>query len=207
MDGARGGGGGGGRGGGGGGGGDARGRDEDGGESASRRSRELPAIGSEKRTASTGGGGGYVSIGDWMSASSGKSGGASSAERPIAPLAAAAAGAFAGGAGWAPQVVVAVDGSETRDDGTGRHTAYAVSVRAGLRTWHVPQRYSEFHALGALLEAALPSTALPRCPPKKLIGSLSPEFVNERRAALDAYLRCARRRRRPRCGVCGCAPE
>lgn len=70
--------------------------------------------------------------------------------------------------------------------GTARFTLYLLSVTAGGTTWTVPRRYRAFRELHASLSAA--GIHPPPLPPKKYSGSLSPQFIEERRQALEAYM-------------------
>lgn len=93
------------------------------------------------------------------------------------------------GSSFAPAVTVAVPSVDTRDDGHGPYSSYQVSVRAGTRRWTVWRRYREFRALHMALSEEFPNVKLPSMPPKKFLGTMAPEFVETRRAQLQAYAR------------------
>ena len=86
--------------------------------------------------------------------------------------------------GFSPSVRVTVVDAETREDTSGRYTAFRIAVHNGMRQWSVARRYSEFRTLHVSLSAEFPNTRLPKIPPKKFIGVLDPRFVAERRDAL-----------------------
>lgn len=85
-------------------------------------------------------------------------------------------------------MTVAVTEAETREDSSGRYTAFRVVVHNSMRQWTVARRYSEFRALHFALSAEFPNTKLPKFPPKKFIGVMDPKFVAERRDALMRYV-------------------
>ncbi|KAF7721038.1 hypothetical protein EC973_005536 [Apophysomyces ossiformis] len=72
------------------------------------------------------------------------------------------------------------------------HTAYRVDVHAPVRTWHVWKRYTEFSKLHDQLETIFPKHPPPvQFPGKRYFPSTfsSPERVEERRRALESYIR------------------
>ena len=92
------------------------------------------------------------------------------------------------GLGFSPAVTVTVVDAETREDSSGRYTAFRVAVHNGMRQWTVARRYSEFRSLHTSLSAEFPNTRLPKMPPKKYIGVMDPRFVAERKEALMRYM-------------------
>ncbi|XP_078595574.1 nischarin-like [Branchiostoma floridae x Branchiostoma japonicum] len=67
------------------------------------------------------------------------------------------------------------------------YTVYVIEVTAGMNTWTVRHRYSEFSELHEKLlsEKKVDKNALP---PKKLLGNMSKSFVEKRQKELEAYL-------------------
>ena len=64
-----------------------------------------------------------------------------------------------------------------------------ICISAGLRTWIVERRYNEFATLHRHLCRLFPHFADLRFPGKKYIGSMSPEFVDERQRQLQVCVR------------------
>jgi len=105
-------------------------------------------------------------------------------------------------------IIVKISSTENRDDAAGRYTLYIITVSAGNRTWTLARRYREFRALhGALhgmnhhnnnnsnqssnvtpILSSEKRACLPKLPPKKYLGSMSAQFIEERRKQLETYL-------------------
>ncbi|KAL3285767.1 hypothetical protein HHI36_000292 [Cryptolaemus montrouzieri] len=68
------------------------------------------------------------------------------------------------------------------------HTEFIIKVYRGPfsdETWRISKRYNDFYKLHTYLQ----SSGLPlSLPPKKLIGNLDPDFINERLRGLQKYL-------------------
>ena len=62
-----------------------------------------------------------------------------------------------------------------------------VELRSEIGPWIVWRRYRQFHELDAKLRARFPAFAAP-LPAKKMGGNLNPQFIEERRQALETYL-------------------
>lgn len=93
---------------------------------------------------------------------------------------------------------IQVEGSEQRGSGLTRHTVYRVHMKTILRGYPraealVYRRFSDFAWLHDRLTSAYPGTVLPPLPEKRAMGRMEEEFVVERRAALERYLREAAR--------------
>lgn len=93
---------------------------------------------------------------------------------------------------------VQVEGSEERGSGLTRHTAYRIHTKTTLRHYPraeavVHRRFSDFAWLHDRLGSAFPGTVLPPLPEKRAVGRMEEDFVVERRAALERYLREATR--------------
>ncbi|CAB3386434.1 Hypothetical predicted protein [Cloeon dipterum] len=67
-------------------------------------------------------------------------------------------------------------------------TIYVIHVTLGPVKWQVKHRYSAFAALHEILVADH-GVAKDLLPPKKVIGNQDPVFIENRRAALETYLR------------------
>lgn len=68
------------------------------------------------------------------------------------------------------------------------HTEYIIKVQRGPfsdKTWRVYKRYNDFVTLHSCLQS---SGLLLPLPPKRLIGNMDPEFINERQQGLQKYL-------------------
>lgn len=67
------------------------------------------------------------------------------------------------------------------------HTVYVISVIWDRNnSWTISRRFSEFSSLHDTLSGKI--AGLPELPPKKMLFNLDPNFVNERRYALDKYI-------------------
>jgi len=68
---------------------------------------------------------------------------------------------------------------------------FNVCLKTPTDEWQVHRRYSEFDKFQAKLLKLVPSVAKRhQLPPKRMIGANSPEFIEERREALEEYLQC-----------------
>ena len=83
---------------------------------------------------------------------------------------------------WVPLVFLKAAGSP--------HHIYQIYVRLRDDEWNVFRRYSELHAFHTALRKRYPQAAekVP-FPPKKSMGNRKPDFVEQRRQALQTYLR------------------
>nr|AVV27001.1 Rheb [Hemiarma marina] len=77
---------------------------------------------------------------------------------------------------------------ETRESGGKTFTVYKVKIQSELGSWTVARRYSQFDDLNKRLAISNPSAALP-LPKKKLVGNQNKDFIEQRRVALDKYVR------------------
>lgn len=67
---------------------------------------------------------------------------------------------------------------------------YVINVQQGSARWSIRARYSEMHELHTLIKAAVPEVKL-KFPPKQsfmIAGHYDSDFIETRRAALDAWL-------------------
>ena len=74
-----------------------------------------------------------------------------------------------------------------------KYTEYVIAIQTGQRKWKVARRYREFRQLHSHLQKDMEDLGinlkLPNLPSKKFFGSsLDPEFVEDRRKALQGYL-------------------
>ena len=77
---------------------------------------------------------------------------------------------------------------EDPDNETKQHTVYTIFCSKGKHGWMVQRRYTQFVQLHAQLGAVGLADQLPALPPKKLVGNMAADFVEQRRAALERYL-------------------
>lgn len=79
-------------------------------------------------------------------------------------------------------------------DGQAPATLYVILIKFGeLNAWTVERRFAEFDVLHASL--AKKTAQLPAMPAKTWFKSFDPEFIEQRRAELEVYLRaCANSR-------------
>lgn len=76
-----------------------------------------------------------------------------------------------------------------RDSDDRPYSVYYIDVRCNLaspNTWFVYRRFSQFRRLSDVLRSE--GYYVPVLPPKKLLGTFSPDFVRQRRADLEAWL-------------------
>jgi len=76
-----------------------------------------------------------------------------------------------------------------RDSDDKAFSVYYVDVRCNVASpssWFVYRRYSQFRRLSDVLRSE--GYYVPVLPPKKMLGTFSPEFVRQRRADLEAWL-------------------
>ena len=76
-----------------------------------------------------------------------------------------------------------------RDSDDRPYSVYYVEVRCNVAapsSWFVYRRFSQFRRLSDVLRSE--GYYVPVLPPKKLLGTFSPEFVRQRRADLEAWL-------------------
>jgi sorting nexin-29 len=83
---------------------------------------------------------------------------------------------------WVPSVFQA-------GQGPGRHHVYQVYLRVREAEWNVYRRYSQFHLLHQGLKRTEPVVSSFGFPPKRTVGNRGERFVEDRRRALQSYLR------------------
>ena len=73
------------------------------------------------------------------------------------------------------------------------HVVYRIEIQASVRSWQMWRRYSEFADLHIELTKSTGSTPPAPLPPKNTLtmfrSSTNPTLLEERRAALETYLR------------------
>uniref|UniRef100_A0A915AA86 PX domain-containing protein n=1 Tax=Parascaris univalens TaxID=6257 RepID=A0A915AA86_PARUN len=69
---------------------------------------------------------------------------------------------------------------------SGKYATYVIKVSIDSFTWTVERRYREFEAFDLKRFEDRKKSFLP---PKKLVGNMDPEFLNERRLELEKYIR------------------
>lgn len=90
-------------------------------------------------------------------------------------------------------IVLSIPTSITKSDSEGKYTAFVVRIQTRYSSWEVHRRYREFHTLNDELHSTKGDKLLPQFPKKKVIGVLSTAFVEERREALEGYLKAVLR--------------
>jgi hypothetical protein len=76
-----------------------------------------------------------------------------------------------------------------RDDENKAYSVYYIDVKCNVASpnnWFVYRRYSQFRKLSDVLRSE--GYYVPVLPPKKILGTFTPEFVRQRRADLEAWL-------------------
>ena len=81
-------------------------------------------------------------------------------------------------AGWR----VAYDAANRRE-----FIVFIIKIRLGTFNWTVYRRFTSFRELGERLRASIPDCH--PCPPKRLLGTHSPEFLEQRRLELLDWVR------------------
>lgn len=76
---------------------------------------------------------------------------------------------------------------EDPDNESKQHTVYTIFCSKGKHGWMVQRRYTQFRQLHEQL-TAVGLVGLPELPPKKLMGNMAAEFVEQRRLGLESYL-------------------
>ena len=84
-------------------------------------------------------------------------------------------------------VFIDVNGFRVVRDERGEHVVFIIKIRLGSFAWTVYRRFTQFLTLGDALRRKIPDS--PPCPPKRLLGAHSPEFIEQRRADLLAWVR------------------
>jgi len=84
---------------------------------------------------------------------------------------------------WIPSVFITGTGAS-------KHHVYQVYVRIRDTEWNVYRRYSQFYELHQSLRKKDPIVNSFDFPPKKTVGNMGERFVEDRRRALQSYLRC-----------------
>ena len=74
-----------------------------------------------------------------------------------------------------------------REAGARDYIIFIIKIRLGAFAWTVYRRFTQFRALGDALRRKIADA--PPCPPKRLLGAHSPEFVEQRRAELLGWVR------------------
>jgi hypothetical protein len=64
---------------------------------------------------------------------------------------------------------------------------FIIKIRLGGFAWTVYRRFTQFRTLGELLRRTIPDS--PVCPPKRLLGGHTPEFLEQRRMELLEWVR------------------
>ena len=64
---------------------------------------------------------------------------------------------------------------------------FIIKIRLGTFNWTVYRRFTSFRELGDKLRASIPDCH--PCPPKRLLGAHSPEFLEQRRLELLDWVR------------------
>lgn len=86
------------------------------------------------------------------------------------------------------RVSIAETSTRTGDDGT-KYTMFYLHIQTMYGTFEVSRRYRQFDALNLELTQQASHMNLPPFPKKRTLGNLATEFVEERRLALEDYLR------------------
>jgi len=81
--------------------------------------------------------------------------------------------------------------TETKlDDKKNPFTVYKISVKCGPRTWFVLRRYTDFFELCTKLDKKYPNRhLLVHFPPKKVLGNMDKEFIENRKKQLQLFLK------------------
>ena len=74
-----------------------------------------------------------------------------------------------------------------REENAREYIVFIIKIRLGAFAWTVYRRFTQFRALGEALRRAIPDA--PPCPPKRLLGAHTPEFVEQRRVELLDWVR------------------
>ncbi|CAJ0565338.1 unnamed protein product, partial [Mesorhabditis spiculigera] len=67
----------------------------------------------------------------------------------------------------------------------GKYTLYTVQVTVDTYAWTVERRYKDFDILD---QQRFPDRSQSFLPPKKVVGNLDLEFINERKSELNKYM-------------------
>ena len=78
-----------------------------------------------------------------------------------------------------------------RDSAARDYIVFIIKVRLGAFAWTVYRRFTQFRALGESLKRAIADA--PACPPKRLLGAHTPEYVEQRRVELLEWVRALAR--------------
>ena len=73
------------------------------------------------------------------------------------------------------------------DAGQREYIVYVIKIRLGSFNWTVYRRFTSFRELGERLRSTIPDCH--PCPPKRLLGAHSPEFLEQRRLELLDWVR------------------
>jgi len=83
-----------------------------------------------------------------------------------------------------------VDTETKVDEKRTPYTAYKVSVKCGPRLWFVLRRYADFADLCTKLDKKFPNRRLlEHFPPKKVLGNMDREFIENRKKQLQSFLK------------------
>jgi len=77
----------------------------------------------------------------------------------------------------------------TECDSEGKYTLFTIVVQTAFSSAEIRRRYKNFLNLHQDLMHRIPKVMLPPFPKKKRLGTLEPSFVEERRVALERYLK------------------
>jgi serum/glucocorticoid-regulated kinase 2 len=85
-------------------------------------------------------------------------------------------------------VFIDVHGFRVVREASGReYIVFIIKIRLGAFAWTVYRRFTQFRALGEAFRRTIPDA--PPCPPKRLLGAHTPEFVEQRRVELLEWVR------------------
>jgi len=81
--------------------------------------------------------------------------------------------------------------TETKlDEKKNPFTVYKIAVKCGPRTWCVSRRYTDFFELCTKLDKKFPNRhLLNHFPPKKVLGNMEKEFIENRKKQLQTFLK------------------
>eukprot|EP00606_Chrysophyceae_sp_TOSAG23-5_P000200 GSChrysophyteH2.ASY1.ANO1.497.1 assembled CDS len=84
---------------------------------------------------------------------------------------------------------ISIPTTSTLADSDSKFTSFEVTINSPFTSWKLHRRYRQFNTLNSQLLAIVPKSLMPGFPKKKVIGLLQQSFVEERRDALETYLR------------------
>ena len=89
----------------------------------------------------------------------------------------------------APLIHIWIPSAFLRTDKNGSHHVYQIYVRIRNEEWNIYRRFSQFFNLNDSLKSKYPIVTTIAFPKKKAIGNKDNKFVENRRIALQSYLR------------------